>query len=67
MIGGGIVGVDPGPSWQVVGTGDFNHDGHSDILLQNANGQAAILDMKGTSVIGGGPAGPNPGAGWLAI
>jgi hypothetical protein len=25
----------PGPSWKAVGTGDFNDDGRSDILLQN--------------------------------
>ena len=35
VIGGGLVGPNPGPSWKAVGTGDFNDDGHSDILLQN--------------------------------
>ncbi len=32
----------PGPSWHIVGTGDFNKDGKSDILWQNDSGQAAI-------------------------
>ena len=35
VIGGGLVGADPGPGWTAVGTGDFNDDGHSDILWQN--------------------------------
>ena len=49
-----LVGANPGPSWKVIGTGDFNDDGHSDILWQNTNGQAAIWEMNGTNVIGGG-------------
>jgi FG-GAP-like repeat len=46
---------------------DFNNDGHSDILWQNANGQASIWEMSGTAKIGGGPAGANPGPSWKAI
>jgi hypothetical protein len=65
VIGGGLVGANPGPSWKVVGTGDFNNAGHSDILWQNANGQAAIWELNGTNVIGGGLVGPNPGPSWL--
>ena len=48
-IGGGTVTPNPGASWKAVGTGDFNDDGHSDILWQNANGQAAIWEMNGTN------------------
>ena len=33
-----------------MGAGDFNGDGDADILWQNANGQAAIWLMNGTSV-----------------
>ena len=58
VIGGGAVGPNPGPSWKAIGTGDFNDDGHSDILWQNTNGQAAIWEMNGTNVIGGGARGP---------
>jgi len=41
----------------------------SDILLQNADGQAAIWiwAMNGTNIIGGGPVSPNPGSAWKAI
>jgi hypothetical protein len=31
-IGGGAVSSNPGPSWKAIATGDFNGDGHSDIL-----------------------------------
>ena len=39
----------PGPSWHIVGTGDFSGDGDADILWQNTNGQAAIWLMNGTT------------------
>ena len=61
LIGGGTVSPNPGPSWKAIGTGDFNDDGHSDILWQNANGQASIWEMNGNTLIGGGPVSPNPG------
>ena len=67
--GSALVGPNPGPSWKAVGTGDFNGDGHSDILWQNANGQASIWEMNGTSQVAGGSAlvGPNPGPSWKAV
>ena len=39
----------PGPSWQVKGTGDFNGDGKSDILWQGSDGTPAIWMMDGTT------------------
>ena len=44
--------------------GDFDGDGKADILWQNDSGQAAIWLMNGTSLLGGGAAGSNPGASW---
>ena len=39
-----------------VGTGDFDGDGHSDILLQNvSSGQVSVWEMDGNTRIGGGP------------
>ena len=64
---GAEVGPNPGPSWHVIDAGDFNGDNKSDILWQNADGQAAIWLMNGASVIGGGPVGPNPGADWHVV
>jgi hypothetical protein len=46
---------------------NFNGDLDSDILWQNDSGQAAIWDMSGSSLIGGGAVSPNPGAGWSEI
>ncbi len=67
IIGGGAVSVNAGPGWKAVGTGDFNGDGKSDILLQNpSNGQVAIWEMNGTNVIGGGTVSSIPGASWHA-
>jgi hypothetical protein len=40
---------------------------NADILWQNVSGQAAIWDMNGTNVVGGGSAGSNPGPGWSAV
>ena len=46
---------------------DFNGAGHSDILWQNTNGQAAIWEMNGTNVIADPLVGANPGPSWQAI
>ena len=68
LIGGGPVNPNPGPSWRAIGTGDFNHDGFSDILFQNAStGQVSIWEMHGNTLMGGGPVSPNPGPSWHAI
>ena len=56
----------PGPNWKVVGTGDFNGDGHSDILLQNTNGTVAIWEMNGVSATSSAVV-ANPGPNWHAI
>ena len=39
----------PGPSWQIKASGDFNGDSKSDILWQNSDGTPAIWLMDGTS------------------
>jgi hypothetical protein len=61
------VGPNPGTSWQIVGTGDFNGDGNLDILWQNTSGQAAIWLMNGTTIIGAAVVGPNPGTSWQIV
>jgi hypothetical protein len=47
--------------------GDFNGDGHSDILFQNTSGQASVWKMNGNSLIGGGAVSSNPGSSWRAV
>src|SRR6185312_3967645 len=67
VSGGGVVGPDPGPSWQAIGTGDFG-GGDPDILFQNASsGQIAIWEMEGASIAGGGTVGLDPGPSWQAV
>jgi serralysin len=59
-IGGGSLG-NPGPSWHVMGSGDYNRDGRPDILWQNASGEVGIWDISGISVVGAAIlAGPRP-------
>ncbi len=59
---------EPGASWHVEGSGDYNGDGKSDILWQNTDGTPAIWFMNGTNVISGGVVGAgNPGAEWDVI
>jgi hypothetical protein len=62
VVGGGSVG-NPRPSWQVMGTGDYNGAGQNDILFQNTNGAVAVWQVSGTRVIGGGSI-ANPGPTW---
>ena len=47
--------------------GRLQGDGHSDILWQNASGQAAIWEMNGNTIAGGGLLSPNPGPSWDAV
>ena len=55
----------PGPSWQIKGTGDFNGDGRSDILWQGSDGTPAIWLMDGMNTVSFGAVGPfNPGPSW---
>jgi FG-GAP-like repeat len=55
----------PGPSWQIKGTGDFNFDTKADILWQGADGTAAIWLMNGMNALAVGAVGPfNPGPSW---
>jgi hypothetical protein len=57
----------PGPSWHAIATGDFNDDGHADILWQKSDGSVAIWEMNGTTPIAQAVVGPNPGPSWHAV
>ena len=64
-----LIGTNPGPAWHVKGTGDFNGDGHADILWQNDNGSVAtwLMDAAGTTPIAAPLIGTNPGPAWHTI
>ena len=67
VSGHATIGGNPGPGWSEVGIGDFNDDGHSDILWQNTStGEVSIWEMNGNSVVARGPAG-DPGPTWRAV
>lgn len=42
------------PGWTVMGTGDFNGDGHTDIIWRNADTRTAIWLLRGSTRINGG-------------
>jgi ELWxxDGT repeat protein len=50
----GGVAVRPDASWSVVGIGDFNGDGNSDLLWRNANGSLQEWQMAGTTIASSG-------------
>jgi len=55
----------PGPNWQIKGSGDFNGDGKSDILWQGSDGMPAIWLMDGINFVSTSAAGSfNPGPSW---
>jgi hypothetical protein len=56
----------PGSSWHIKGSGDFNGDGCSDILRQNDSGEVVIWEMNGFDVIGSATV-FNPGTSWLPV
>ena len=53
----------PGPTWQVKGTGDFFSDGNTDLVMQNTDGSVVLWDMSGSHIVNAGNVG-NPGPTW---
>ena len=67
LVPGGLGQAGPavGPDWQVKATGDFNGDGKSDFLFQNANdGSCYVWQMDGVKILGGSLVGPPVGKPW---
>jgi len=68
--GSGDIAWTPGKEWVAKGTGDYDGDGKSDVLLQNINdGTCYIWEMNSLNlkVGGSGEIGWKPGADWHAV
>jgi hypothetical protein len=56
FVSGGVASFNPGSAWHVVGSGDFDADGHADILRQNTDGTPGVwLTLT------------NPGSSWHVL
>jgi hypothetical protein len=70
VVGGGAIANNPfDTSWNIVGTGDFNGDGKSDLVWQQqGTGTVELQFLNGNTAIGGGAIVNNPfGAGWNVV
>jgi len=57
----------PGASWTIVGTGDFNNDNDADILFRDtSSGNMKIFEMNGT-LVASTVALPFPGPSWVPL
>jgi hypothetical protein len=54
--GGGLIPANPfGQGWDIAGVGDFNGDGHADLVYRRpSDGLTEIQFLNGTTPIGGG-------------
>ena len=64
LVGGGVIGTNPGPTWHIEGTGAFYGAGTSAIVWQNDNGAVAMWQMSGGQAVGGAVVTSNPGPTW---
>jgi len=70
VIGGGLIANNPfGAGWNVVGIGNFNGDGTSDLVWQQASsGLVELQYLNGTTSVGGGAITNTPfGVGWSVV
>jgi hypothetical protein len=59
--------VNPGLSWHVAGTGDFNGDGMTDVLWQNDSGLVTEWLGQPDGSLVGHPLNVNPGTSWHVV
>jgi len=68
ISGGNFVDATPDAAYKVVGIGDFNGDGKSDLVLQNqTTGQIAVWFLDGSHRYGGVLLSAVPSAGWSVV
>ncbi len=49
QIGATVINAD-GPNWHILGTGDFDGDGHADVLWASDQGYTAVWELDGNQV-----------------
>lgn len=58
----------PGAGWSIVGSGDYNNDGKSDLLLQHSSGLTGVWYLNGVRLNSAVLLNPeSPGAGWRVV
>ncbi len=68
IFSGDFVDATPAAGWKVVGVGDFNQDGKSDLVFQNqTTHQVAFWLMDGPHYLGGLVSPHTPLAGWQVV
>ncbi|MCW3096152.1 MAG: hypothetical protein JWL77_1770 [Chthonomonadaceae bacterium] len=68
ITGGDYVNQTPAAGWKLVGVADFNQDGRSDLLFQNATtGGLAIWNLSGPYFQSGSALSQSPGANWKVV
>ncbi|MCW3095458.1 MAG: hypothetical protein JWL77_1076 [Chthonomonadaceae bacterium] len=66
--GGVFLNATPDPGWKVVGVGDLNSDGKSDLVFQNqTTGRIIVWFMNGAFYQGGVVFSSTPAAGWQVV
>jgi len=68
ITGGDFIAVAPLAGWKVVGVGDFNGDGKSDLVFQNqGTNQISVWFMNGATYLGGTRLSSLPATGWKVV
>lgn len=68
ITNGAFLTATPATDWKVVGVGDFNLDGKSDLVFQNqTTGQVNVWFMNGYAYQGGATLAITPLAGWKVV
>ena len=66
-LSGDYIPTVPDTNWSIVGVGDFNCDGKSDILWRHTSGVNYVWYMNGVTPIGGDYLPTEPDTNWTIV